>query len=494
MAALLPLPARAADYYVDAAAGDDLAPGSRGAPWKSLWRVARAKLAPGDRVLLRSGQVFRGQLRLDVSGAPGRPIVFTAFGDGPPPSLRGAEERGHASDWADAGGGVWYLAGLARDPVVLAADARPGRRVATRQALEGPWDHFYDPQLGRLYVKAADNPARLARMVEIGAHDFVVGPIKGSHLAFEGLAFSLPRLSTVLAWGADDLTFSACTFTSSPVNHVQLHHGSGRVLIQDSRFDDWNLLHDAAYAVQAIAGSGPVDVLGCTFTATLQGGGRDHAAIMSDLQGFVRRVSGCRFEGGDGRLADEGVVIWRPDQRADAVTITDNVFEGLGGVAIILQETGHFGARPLIRVAGNRIRGAVLGRDLDKEAVRVRETAGAKVVVEGNSIEDTAHGPYEHDGISADAAPGVVVRANSVRGAHTGLRIGGGSTGAQVLGNRLTDNRGYGLRVLPGSALAEQRDNCLWGNALGPVSGTGLGPGDSPHPLPANALPCASAP
>ncbi len=496
LALFAPASARATDFFVDAHAGSDHASGTRESPWKSLWRVSRARLAPGDRVLFRSGQVFRGQLRLDVSGAPGRPIVFASFGEGPPPSLRGTVERASPADWTETGDGVWYLANLSRDPQLLLADGRPGRRMAGRAELARDWDHSYDGQRGRLLVKAAQNPALLTRMVETGEHDFVLGPVAGSHLAFDGLEFAGSRGSTVLVWGGGDISFTGCSFTLAPVNHLQLHHGAGRVLVRGCRFDDWNLGRDAAYAVQAIADSGPVDVEDCLFTATLPGGGRDHTAIMSDLGGWVRRVRGCRFEGGQGRLADDGVVVWRLAQRADQVEVADNVFTELGGVAVILQETGHFGARPALRVADNRILGAVLGGDLDKEAVRVRDTAGAAVTVEGNLVADTgaaaAGNGFEHDGITADNAPGALIRANTVRGAHNGLRIGGGTPDARVVGNRLVSNRGHGLRVMPGAATAEQQDNCLWDNAEGPVKGSPLGPGDAPWPQ--ASAPCAAAP
>lgn len=459
-----------------------------------MWRAARARLAPGDRVLFRRGQIFRGQMRLECAGAPGNPIVFTAYGEGPPPSLRGTVLRSDPADWTDAGGGVWYLAGLHRDPILLVADGRPGRRVAKRADLSREWDHCFDPRLGRLLVKTRGNPARFARSIEIGENDHVLGPVTGSHLTFAELDLSMPRASTVLSWGGGDLVFTDCSFTLSPVNHLQFHRRSGPASVRDCRFDDWNLSHDAAYAIQAIEGSGPVDVERCVFAASLQGGGRDHTAIMSDLEGWVRSVTRCRFEGNGGRLADDGAVVWRLSGKADVVDITDNIFEGLGGTAVILQETGHFGARPQVRVAANTIRAAVQGDDLDKEALRVRDTRGATVVVENNLIEGTRPGNHAHDGISADSAPDLLIRGNAVHGADDALRVGGGTSAVRVIGNRLTGNRAHGLLVMPGSGLGESSGNCLWGNGKGPVHGAPLGRDDIPAkpssaPAPCDALP-----
>ena len=184
---------------MDAELGRDLAPGTAKAPWKSVWRVARARLSPGDRVLFKRGQTFRGQMRLECVGTAQNPIVFSSYGEGPPPSLRGSALRSEKSDWI-AGSGVWYLAGLHRDPVNVLADGQPGRRVARREDLRNEWDHFYDPHLGRLLLKAENNPALSARTVEVGENDYVLGPVSGSHLVFEGLSFAQPRTSRITSY------------------------------------------------------------------------------------------------------------------------------------------------------------------------------------------------------------------------------------------------------------------------------------------------------
>jgi len=488
-----PAAARAGDFFVDAELGRDLAAGTAEAPWKTVWRVARARLSPGDRVFFKRGQTFRGQMRLECAGTAEKPIVFSSYGEGPPPSLRGSALRSAKTDWI-VGTGVWYLAGLHRDPVIVSTDGHPGRRVARREDLRDEWDHFYDPHLGRLMLKAEGNPALRAHTVEVGENDYVLGPVSGSHLVFEGLNFAQPRVSIALIWGGTDISFIDCAFTLAPVNHLQFHRQSGLARVSGCRFDDWNLSHDAAYAVQAIEGSGPVDVTDSVFTATIQGGGRDHTAIMGDLQGWIRTVARNRFAGNAGRLADEGVVIWRLDKKADAVSIEDNTFEGLGGTAIILQETGHFGARPRIRVAGNSIRGVAHGDDLDKEALRVRDTQGADVVVEGNVIEGAGPGEYEHDGITADAAPGIRILGNAAHGTSDGLRLGGGTADAVISGNLLSGNRGYGILVMPGSALGTSSDNCLWDNGRGSIFGAPLSQADFPSRASASRATCLSLP
>ena len=54
---------QARTFHVDAVRGDDAQDGLKPeTAWRSLTRVNRASLAPGDQVLFRRGQAWRGQL------------------------------------------------------------------------------------------------------------------------------------------------------------------------------------------------------------------------------------------------------------------------------------------------------------------------------------------------------------------------------------------------------------------------------------------------
>ena len=62
---------QAATWHVDSVGGDDAADGATPATaWRSLDRVNRATLAPGDRVLFKRGGLWRGTLH-PASGEPG---------------------------------------------------------------------------------------------------------------------------------------------------------------------------------------------------------------------------------------------------------------------------------------------------------------------------------------------------------------------------------------------------------------------------------------
>lgn len=85
--------AGATTYYLDCNAGNDNATGtSPDQAWRTLERANRQSLGPGDALLIRRGTRCSGTLKLQGSGALGRPARIGSYGDGPLPVIdaRGA--------------------------------------------------------------------------------------------------------------------------------------------------------------------------------------------------------------------------------------------------------------------------------------------------------------------------------------------------------------------------------------------------------------------
>jgi hypothetical protein len=94
-------------YHVDATAGDDGNDGlSPEKAWKTLRKVNAAPLRPGDVVLFRRGQSWRGQL-VPRSGRDEAPVTYGAYGKGEKPVLLGSVPRNAPADWSPEGGNVW---------------------------------------------------------------------------------------------------------------------------------------------------------------------------------------------------------------------------------------------------------------------------------------------------------------------------------------------------------------------------------------------------
>ena len=105
--ALVAVSALATDYYVDSSAGDDARDGrSEANAWRSLARVNRAELRPGDRMLFRRGGRWRGVLDLKSGDETAR-TYYGAYGVGPKPVFLGSVERNREADWFEMKPGLW---------------------------------------------------------------------------------------------------------------------------------------------------------------------------------------------------------------------------------------------------------------------------------------------------------------------------------------------------------------------------------------------------
>jgi len=76
-------------YHVDCLGGRDDADGRHASTaWRSLDRANRAKLQPGDNLLLLRGCRWKGPLLVTWSGTPEAPITVGAYGEGPLPIVQ----------------------------------------------------------------------------------------------------------------------------------------------------------------------------------------------------------------------------------------------------------------------------------------------------------------------------------------------------------------------------------------------------------------------
>lgn len=90
--ALASLRLQAATYYVDSSQGDDTKAGTDATtPWKTIEKVNQTELQAGDKVLLKRGGVWSGQLTIHNAGGDGNPIYIGAYGDEtqPKPTING---------------------------------------------------------------------------------------------------------------------------------------------------------------------------------------------------------------------------------------------------------------------------------------------------------------------------------------------------------------------------------------------------------------------
>jgi hypothetical protein len=82
----------AKNYYLSSDGNDTNKGISISASWKSIDRLNRQKLSPGDSVFFKCGDVFAGEILIAASGTPAKPVVYTSYGSGSNPVITGAVE------------------------------------------------------------------------------------------------------------------------------------------------------------------------------------------------------------------------------------------------------------------------------------------------------------------------------------------------------------------------------------------------------------------
>lgn len=91
-------------YYVAAAGNDANSGRSADAPFQTLAKLSSLSLQPGDAILLKRGDTFRGTLFIRQSGSSDRPIVVDGYGSGNKPIIAGSVP---VSNWNNVGNNTW---------------------------------------------------------------------------------------------------------------------------------------------------------------------------------------------------------------------------------------------------------------------------------------------------------------------------------------------------------------------------------------------------
>jgi hypothetical protein len=207
--------AERAVYCDSAAAGPG--DGTLGNPYRSLaqipWTTIGGWASAGDSVniALKRGSLFRETFTITTSGAPGRPIIISDYGEGLPPRIYG--DKAYVG-WAtsNAGANLFEVADPNITSAVWTNDVplfkgtnasvlRPGEWISSGGFLRFRCDLGNPDALG-LEVRGAIRPYGII--------------INASNLTFKNLVAGYTRNQAVRILGGEGITFESCTLVASP--------------------------------------------------------------------------------------------------------------------------------------------------------------------------------------------------------------------------------------------------------------------------------------
>lgn len=254
-------------YYVDPLYGNDDADGkSPDSAWRTLERVNKAKLRPGDVVRLRGNGLWRGVLRCR-SGSSKAPIVYTRYdldGGDTSPRIVNSVDISNDAQWVRIKDNIWTtndaqcklftndvgmlvltptkplppMCGWRFAPIKIFQTPGNGETAAhprkklddlTQQA-----DFYYDPRERRVYFYSEKNPGVMYYSIEacfkgpcvIPADHVQIDSMIFSHSAGEGAALSANR----------NVVFDRCEFDWIQNDAVLFNEGCKDCFIMRCRF------------------------------------------------------------------------------------------------------------------------------------------------------------------------------------------------------------------------------------------------------------------
>ena len=199
-------------YYVSSSQGKDRYKGTTtNKPWKTLSKVNRSQLLPGDSVLFKRGDVWREQLAPTVSGIAYKVIYFGAYGKGDKPLFLGSISKSNLSDWKSERNNIWKtkLWGI-KDVgnIILNFKADMVTKKAAKEVLQNGNDFF--SKKNKLYFKLGKNPASAYQNIEIAITKDIIKLISLNYLTIENLAIKYGGGHGVFCNNSSYITIRSC--------------------------------------------------------------------------------------------------------------------------------------------------------------------------------------------------------------------------------------------------------------------------------------------
>lgn len=233
--------AQSRSFYVDPSGNDANSGTSPSAPWRTIAKVNALAFQPGDTVYLRRGGVWRETIQPHRGGAPGNPLTFTAYGNGPQPIINGSDiingwtrsegavYTAHAQKTANVyldGGPGWGLfhACCPRDSMCA-----PSGSCALGTIQPGSW--MWDPTTKELSLWMPDGSDPSTHTIEAATRDFGMNVVgdggEKSNIVIDGLTFERTAGGGLYFFSNDEggVGFSGivvrnCTVTQTGTGHI----------------------------------------------------------------------------------------------------------------------------------------------------------------------------------------------------------------------------------------------------------------------------------
>ena len=422
--------AGAAEYFIDSDKGSDRNTGARTAPLKSLKRLARLTLKPGDVVRFKRGCVFRGTLKFQGNGAKGRPIRISAYGEGPKPEILGSERM---TGWRRHAGEVYKLAvrktrfDSVQKPwgVFVYDKGRAPVRLGRDRAIPRERGWFsYDQAAETLYVCLPDGSDPSLHRIEVPVRYAMMRLVGRSWIVVQDLAFLFANSWQIWLHNCRDVVVRDCaSLFPGRGNNLWIGDNSTRTEVLNS------LLYDqSGVGVWITSGATRCRVAGCVIANTHGEDGLSIHCVGRDKRNRRKRVGLA----GDHNVVENNVIGLSGEESIDITSgdhhvVRGNICYGNGNPGIIVgHDSDHiliqnnicFGNRSSgIHLTGRPKAGAVGGNRVLQNLVYENWGPGLQIMDRGAEIyNNTIVNSYARPAVRLDTkhAHGAILRNNLI--------------------------------------------------------------------------------
>ncbi len=259
--------ASAAKYYISET-GNDVNDGlSPSTAWLSLSKVHSYHFLPGDSVLFKRGDAWRGQLSNNYDGsADGGYITYSAYGTGPKPKILGSNNLSAPESWVNSSGNIWKSTGMTVSKdcanLVFNNETTWGVKKSSLAACTSIGNFYFNPSEHKIYLYSTINPGSYYSHLEAGGvySENIIEFINAYYIIFDNLDARYSGNNGIFLNSCDHIIIQNCDFswiggwyypeegTSTRMgNAIQMWRQNSNIIIRYNRI---NQAYDAGISPQ----------------------------------------------------------------------------------------------------------------------------------------------------------------------------------------------------------------------------------------------------
>ena len=269
--------ARATNYYLSNAGNDSNSGTDPSSPWQTLSKVNSQfhSFNPGDSILFKRGDTFRGSLVIGGSGSVSQPIVIGAYGIGAKPLILGSKDVSSTSSWISVGSNIWKTSSVASvtgdmGNLIFNNEAYSGVKKTTLDSCKSQGDFFFKTSDSLIYIYSVGNPGTYYTHIEAGGvySEDILSVSGKKNLVLTNLDIRYSANNGIYIAYSYNVTAEYCDvswiggmyYNGGPVrmgNAIQIWEGNYNITVSFNRI---NQVYDAGISPQGINDNGSFEI------------------------------------------------------------------------------------------------------------------------------------------------------------------------------------------------------------------------------------------